>query len=64
MINKHGSYKAKKPTQGQSPCFIQLLVEGPKYMQMGGFILKMESIADGIVQIPSPHIRPEATAPA
>lgn len=42
----------------------QLLKEGPKYMQMGGLILKIERIADGIVQMPSPHIKPEATAPA
>lgn len=42
----------------------QLLAAGPKYMQIGGFTLKIERIADGIVQIPSPHIIPEATAPA
>lgn len=42
----------------------QRAVAGPKDMQMGGFILNIERIADGIVQIPSPHIKPEATAPA
>lgn len=43
---------------------VQLFPEGPKYMQMGGLILKMERMAEGIVHIPSPHIKPEATAPA
>ncbi|CAN1126770.1 hypothetical protein LINPERHAP1_LOCUS39704 [Linum perenne] len=32
-------------------------------MQIGGFTLKRESTADGMVQIPSPHINPDATAP-
>ncbi|KAJ6424128.1 hypothetical protein OIU84_024997 [Salix udensis] len=41
----------------------QPLEEGPKFMQMGGLILRIARIADGIVQIPSPHIKPEATAP-
>lgn len=41
---------------------IQLLVEGLKDMQIGGLILKIERIADDIVHIPSPHIKPEATA--
>lgn len=44
--------------------FIPQVLAGPKYMQIGGLILKIERIADGIVQIPSPHMSPEATAPA
>jgi len=52
---------------GEESCLLtltQLLAEGPKYMQIGGLILKIERTAEGIVHIPSPHIKPEATAPA
>ena len=42
--------------------FVQLL--GVKFMQIGGSILKIDRIADGTVHIPSPQIKPEATAPA
>ncbi|EMS49773.1 hypothetical protein CFC21_015197 [Triticum aestivum] len=33
-------------------------------MHIGGSILMMDNIADGTLQIPSPQIKPEATAPA
>ncbi|EMS52486.1 hypothetical protein CFC21_019210 [Triticum aestivum] len=33
-------------------------------MHIGGSILMMDSIAEGTLHIPSPHIKPEATAPA
>lgn len=33
-------------------------------MQMGALSLKTERVADAIDQIPSPHIKPETTAPA
>lgn len=42
----------------------QLLTDGLKDMQIGGLILKIERIGNGIAHIPSPHIKPEATAPA
>lgn len=37
-------------------------MEGLKYMQMGGSIFKIERMADGNVQRPSPHMNPAAIA--
>ncbi|KAM3386673.1 hypothetical protein ACQJBY_009929 [Aegilops geniculata] len=33
-------------------------------MHIGGSILMIDSIAEGTLQMPSPQIKPEATAPA
>ncbi|KAF7018686.1 hypothetical protein CFC21_031947 [Triticum aestivum] len=33
-------------------------------MHIGGSIFKMDNTEEGTLQIPSPHIKPEATAPA
>jgi hypothetical protein len=38
--------------------------EGLKVMQIGGSIPRMERTAEGILQIPSPQISPDATATA
>lgn len=72
VVHKHWHISSSCRTQHETikrlrnrkAIILQLLAAGPKYMHMGGLILKMERMADGIVQIPSPHIRPEATAPA
>ncbi|KAF7013760.1 hypothetical protein CFC21_027814 [Triticum aestivum] len=32
-------------------------------MHIGGSILRMDNIAEGTLQMPSPQIKPEATAP-
>ena len=37
---------------------------GLKHMQIGGSIRRMDSIAEGAVQTPSPQIRLEANVPA
>lgn len=36
-------------------------IDGPKYVQMGGLVHKIERIADSIVHIPSPQISPGST---